>query len=691
MNRKNLLIIVSVAVGLGAMAFSGTNISAETAPDSNKMGDVNGDAFVDSVDASMILAEYTKNSTGGNGTFTDVQKKSANINKDNFVDSVDASLVLGYYAFISTGGQSSSIESWYETTIHNPSDTTTTTTIATQTTATDDSTTTTTTTVTSAEAEKISEIKLTKYEMSLQVGEKDISYVTMLPEAVANKDEIWTTSDEKVATVDAWGNVTAVGLGECIITVTSVDNPSVKAEIKVKVTDPNRISEIKLDKYEMNLKVTEKDIAYVTMLPETVANKEEVWTTSDEKVATVDAWGNVTAVGMGECVVTVTSVDNPSVKAEIKVKVTDPNRISEIKLDKYEMNLKVTEKDIAYVTMLPETVANKEEVWTTSDEKVATVDAWGNVTAVGMGECVVTVTSVDNPSVKAEIKVKVTDPNRISEIKLDKYEMNFKTGEKDIAYVTMLPETVANKDEVWTTSDEKVATVDAWGNVTAVGLGECIVTVTSVDNPSVKAEIKVKVTDPNRISEIKLDKYEMNFKTGEKDIAYVTMLPETVANKEEVWTTSDEKVATVDAWGNVTAVGLGECIVTVTSVDNPSVKAEIKVKVTDPNRISEIKLSKYEMNFKTGEKDIAYVTMLPETVANKEEVWTTSDEKVATVDAWGNVTAVGLGECIVTVTSVDNPSVKAEIKVKVIDPNRISEIKLDKYEMNLKVTEKDIA
>ncbi|MDE5583161.1 MAG: D-alanyl-D-alanine carboxypeptidase family protein, partial [Ruminococcus sp.] len=111
--------------------------------------------------------------------------------------------------------------------------------------------------------------------------------------------------------------------------------------------DPNRISEIKLDKYEMNLKVTEKDIAYVTMLPEMVANKDEVWTTSNEKVATVDSWGNVTAIGMGECIVTVTSVDNPSVKAEIKVIVSGAGDIQQVHNITYINGILVVNKSYA--------------------------------------------------------------------------------------------------------------------------------------------------------------------------------------------------------------------------------------------------------------------------------------------------------------------------------------------------------
>ncbi|MDE6539468.1 MAG: D-alanyl-D-alanine carboxypeptidase family protein [Ruminococcus sp.] len=437
------IITMSVIVGLSTVTAIGMNTTENfnTMAENNvgwTLGDVNNDGWVNAVDSSIVLMEYSNLSTHG-GTFTEEQKKVADVNGDGWINAVDASNILSYYAYCSTGGTISFSE-WMK----NPEEiTTTTTTIATTITtsttvsgyvvSTDNSSSSTqttstvssieTTTTTTSTVQKISEIKLTKYDINLKVGEKDISYVTMLPEIVANKDEIWTSSDEKVATVDKWGNITGIADGKCIVTVTSVDNPEVKADINVTVGEPsteNKITEIKLSKTEMNLEVGKKDISYVTMIPDNVENKDEIWTSSDEKIATVDKWGNVTAVSDGTCTITITSVDNPKVKADIKVTVGKPstteNKITEIKLSKTEMNLNIGEKDISYVTMLPESVANKEEIWTSSDEKIATVDKWGNVTAVSAGTCTVTVTSVDNPEVKADIKVTIKEKSDFQQL-----------------------------------------------------------------------------------------------------------------------------------------------------------------------------------------------------------------------------------------------------------------------------------
>ncbi len=89
------------------------------------------------------------------------------------------------------------------------------------------------------------------------------------------------------------------------------------------------------------------------------------------------------------------------------------------------------------------------------------------------------------------------DPNTITKITLDVYSVNLEIGESQMPWVTMSPETSTEKGEIWKSSDEKIATVDDIGNITAVAGGECYVTVTSKNNPAVYAEVKVTVTDPN--------------------------------------------------------------------------------------------------------------------------------------------------------------------------------------------------
>lgn len=68
-------------------------------------GDVSGDSFIDSADATMILDEYSRLSVGEEGSFTDAEKAAADVNGDGLTDASDASAILTYYTYVSTGGE----------------------------------------------------------------------------------------------------------------------------------------------------------------------------------------------------------------------------------------------------------------------------------------------------------------------------------------------------------------------------------------------------------------------------------------------------------------------------------------------------------------------------------------------------------------------------------------------------------
>lgn len=80
-------------------------------------------------------------------------------------------------------------------------------------------------------------ITLTVYEVSLQVGESQMPIVTMFPANATDVREIWESSDESVAKVDRYGNITALSVGQCVVKVTSADNGDVSASVNVIVKE----------------------------------------------------------------------------------------------------------------------------------------------------------------------------------------------------------------------------------------------------------------------------------------------------------------------------------------------------------------------------------------------------------------------------------------------------------------------
>lgn len=553
-----------------------------------QLGDINGDNSIDSSDASLILAEYSAVSTGGKSTFTKAQKKAADLDSNNTIDSSDASDVLRYYAYVSTGGtlpikeylDSSDDPKPVTTTV--PAETTTkkttvttaetvTTTKATKkttttsvtkkttvTTTTAKKTTTTTktpvTTTTAAGPVKVSDIRITRTEMSVNVNEGDLAaYVTMLPAEAANKSEIWSSSDESVAIVDSEGWVIGVSEGKCTVTVKSADNPGISAQISVTVNDAKRVKDIRLTRTTMTLQEGCGELAaYVTMLPATAVNKAEIWSSSNESVAIVDSEGWVIAKKAGNSIITVQSVDNPNVFASVLVIVVKEPvyvPVREIQVSESEFSLTVGEQAEAAAKVLPVEATNQSVSWASSDDTIAVTDRNGKITAVGIGSCVITVSSTENSNIKANIIVNVKASGKVTEILLSKYEMKIPVGKTGISWVTMLPDEAENKDELWTSSDSSVATVDKYGWIYGVSEGECTITVFCADNPAVKAEIAVTIVDGSVDEPEKINfSHILSNQSTDEEIAFLTPLPEEATGRyiiDFVITDADGKTTTI--------------------------------------------------------------------------------------------------------------------------------------------------
>ena len=499
-------IIVSLVMCLMAVPMN-TAASKTESSSARAMGDVDDDKKIAASDAALVLSEYGRLSMGSEGIFSEDVRTAADVDKDDKITAFDASLILAYYAYNSAGG-SKSIEDYVSEFISGEVTTTstTTTTVSTTTsTTTKKKTTTTSTTTTSTTTRKkktttTSTTSTTTTTTSEPTTSTTSTTTTTTSEPTTTSTTSTTTTTTSEPTTTSTTSTTTTTTSEPTTTSTTSTTTTTTSEPTTTSTtttyaDPYTVAEIKLDKYEMNLEIDGHDIAYVTMLPETAKDKREIWSSSDERVAIVDNEGYVTAIGEGKCIITVKSTANPDVFAEIVVRVTDSHKITDIKLDKYEMELEVGDNDIAYVTMLPETAKDKREIWSSSDESVAIVDNEGYVTAMGEGKCIITVKSTANPDVYEEIVVRVTDSNKITSIELSKTEITITVGGHDIAYVTMYPETAQDKSEIWSSSDESIAIVDSEGYITGIGVGVCIITVRSAAYPDVKARIIVEVTE----------------------------------------------------------------------------------------------------------------------------------------------------------------------------------------------------
>lgn len=199
--------------------------------------------------------------------------------------------------------------------------------------------------------------------------------------------------------------------------------------------------------------------------------------------------------------------------------------------------------------------------WTSSDESVATVDATGMVVAVSAGEADITASVMDSEmSAVCRVTVKVAAKDITVPDNLD---VKLNDGNETAVEATVSPADATDVKVSYASTDEAVATVDKDGRVQVLQPGECDIVTTLTQEDKKVVEKKTHIKAYYEVEGITLDKTEGILTAGNTVALNATVLPEEIADETTVtWTSSDEKVATVDENGKVTAIAAGEATIT---------------------------------------------------------------------------------------------------------------------------------
>lgn len=222
-----------------------------------------------------------------------------------------------------------------------------------------------------ANAHKVQVKALTPEKTAITVvcGESEYVKVNVSPANATDQSLKWSTSDNTVASVDENGNISGVSAGECTVTVRSISAKRVEAEIKVTVTALDSIV-----------------VEPVDVVPDPVIDEPDDAGEKNEEPALPD------------------EPDEPDEEVIIP---TEGDLVTLVQFDRTETLIDVGQIDMPWVSMHPATAYNKNEIWTSSNPSIASVDGYGRITGVSAGECIVTCTSAANSEAKAEMKVTV--------------------------------------------------------------------------------------------------------------------------------------------------------------------------------------------------------------------------------------------------------------------------------------------
>ena len=485
---------------------------------------------------------------------------------------------------------------------------------------------------------RVTDVEIRTEEITVNEKDKITLQITVTPEDAANKELTFESSDESVVRVDENGNVEAVGEGEAVITVISKDDPSKKDTVKIIVKKKTVEAEkVEADKEKITLKVGQTDKIEATVTPDDTTDKEVTFESSDESVVKVDENGNIEAVSDGEAIITVKTSNGKT--DTVKVTVVKEYKVTyEFIGEIIPENVKAPDKEIfiagTTVSVKPDSSAEGYVFsgWSTDDAEV--IDGSfiinNDVHFVGSWSKLYNVTYVYEGDVPASAPV------------LNGYAGQYTAG--TVVDVKAAPDVKGYKFSGWSTTDASVSD----GRFTM-----------PENDVIIKGRFEKIIIG---VEDIVVDRNEITLQNGEKDKIAAIVKPDDATNKIITFSSSNEKVVKVDKDGNITAVGIGEAVITITSKADPTKTETVRVTVTKVPVTSITAPEKITIVL-GQEADIA--ANVNSNATNQGLTFESKNESVVTVDAAGKLTSVGEGTATVIVRSADNPAVFAEITVVV--------------------------
>ncbi len=469
---------------------------------------------------------------------------------------------------------------------------------------------------------------------TLDLSTTDVIYLTADTEPYEASDAVtWKTSNASIATVVVEGNgnavVTPTGTktGTVTITATTADGTNKSANVKVRVYVP--VSEITITPpaamqiergyahiaagKSMTLKATTNSDA---------TTKKVTWSVDcDDTVATINANGVLAtkATAAGEVVqVTATATDGSETCATYSVQITEPvtklyirYAIGEDDLTGTTINLPTDESvEIASYAQLGESEGYEWSKWKTSNANIATVDVegtqvWITPTGTKTGTVTITATTMDGTNKSATVKVNVYTP--VENINIYAPNMvgdiaTIGTGKSMTLKADVTGRgglTPTNKAVTWSVVDgEEYISVNASSGALSIKSAAMKTVETDWVEATVKATAKDIIGVESNWLTVRVYKTLAQKVTVEKaagelsttlDVGEAISLVATAYSDTKgtivldeapiVWTSSNESIATVDEYGDVTALSSGYVTITATSADGNNKSGSIALTV----------------------------------------------------------------------------------------------------------------
>ena len=152
----------------------------------------------------------------------------------------------------------------------------------------------------------------------------------------------------------------------------------------------------------------------------------------------------------------------------------------------------------------------------------------------------------------------------------------------------------------FTSSDSNIAKVDNYGYITAINYGTANIIASLKDNNSVKGTCTVTVVKPVsgvEVEGITLNKNNLNIYVGDSAILTYKITPSNASTGEIKWSSSDNKVATIDRNGKVVGISKGTAIITVETSNGKKATCYVNVSKKDSSNPPTTQETKYTLTY----------------------------------------------------------------------------------------------
>ena len=396
--------------------------------------------------------------------------------------------------------------------------------------------------------------------------------------------------------------------GNQVVTVSYTEGEVTKTTAYNITVSEVAVENITIDPSEANVAVGKTLELTAVFEPANATNKNVIWSSSNESVATVDENGVVAAVALGEAVITAASAENTDITATCTVTVVD----------------KVDEPTTAmFCNVFFDYPAGSADQ---KDDTKFEGDADGVKIVVNKGTSTA-------PMYVSDGELRVYNGNSMSFTAPNGY---------DITKIVFTPTTISDwKGSV--TPNAGTMTDKTW-----TGKAETVVFSIGATNKLTKAEITLAPGKQSAALKFAADEYRTETESGE-----VTDAP--ALTKAEgydgtiTYASSDETIATVDAQtGVVTAVATGDVTITATGTETTTYNGGTASYVLHIGYLdAQMKFAKEAVTVTFGES----VDNKLSKKTSAEVVYISDNEAVASIDADGKVTVNAVGSATITATA----------------------------------------